>query len=73
MAAIAERAGPLTDGWVDRIRTEVNEASSFEDLLVRLADLQTGLPIDALGDLMGQGFGLAHRAGMSDAADDANA
>lgn len=73
VAAIAERAGPLTDGWVDRIRTEVNEASSFEDLLVRLADLQTGLPIDELGDLMGQGFGIAHRAGMSDATDDANA
>jgi len=73
VAAIAERAGPLTDAWVDRIRTEVAEASSFEDLLLRLADLQTGLPIEELGDLMGQGFGIAHRAGMSDAADDADA
>lgn len=73
VAAIAERAGPLTDGWVDRIRTEVAEANSFEDLLVRLADLQTGLPLEELGDLMGQGFGIAHRAGMSDAEDDANA
>ena len=73
VAAIAERAGPLTDAWVDRIRTEVAEANSFENLLVRLADLQTGLPLEELGDLMGQGFGIAHRAGMSDAADDANA
>lgn len=73
LEAIAERAGPLTDSWVERIRAEVAEASSFEDLLVRLADLQTGLPIDELGDLLGQGFGLAHRAGMSDAIDDADA
>lgn len=70
---VAAKTGGITDAWVATIREEVQAAASFEDLLLRLADLQSSLPIDQLGDVLTDAFGLSHRAGMSDAADESDA
>ncbi|MDO5625021.1 MAG: DUF935 family protein [Pseudomonadota bacterium] len=70
-AQVADKTGGITDDWVATIRAEVLAAQSFDDLLMRLADLQTSLPIDQLGDVLSDAFGLAHRAGMADVLDDA--
>lgn len=47
--ALRREAGAVTDGWLDTIRAIVESASSYDELLGRLAELMTSLPLDALG------------------------
>lgn len=70
---LVERAGPITDQWVEVIRREVMAAKNFDDLLDRLSRLQTDLPLDELGALIEQASGAGHAAGTSDAQDQSNA
>lgn len=70
---LAEKAGPITDRWVARIRAEVQQATSFEDLLGRLSLLITELPLDELGAVIEQASGAAHTAGALDAGNDTRA
>lgn len=67
---MAERSGGAVDEWIVRIRTEAAEASSYDDLLGRLSTLLTELPLEALGEALGEGFATATLAGQSDAKSD---
>lgn len=70
---MAARGGGALSQWVDRIRAEWQEATSYDDLLGRLSVLLSDLPLETLGDALAEGFATAAVAGQSDAASDGNA
>ena len=61
--ALAERATPITGQWIDQVKAVVDAAESYDDLLARLAQLQTELPLDDLGMLLQNALGTAGLAG----------
>lgn len=69
---VATQTAPLTDAWMETVHAVLQEAGSFEEALMQLADLQTRLSIDELGQVLSDAFAATHRAGMSDAEDDAH-
>lgn len=62
--ALSERAAPITGKWVDQVKAAVEAAESYDDLLARLAQLQTELPLDDLGMLLQNALGTAGLAGQ---------
>lgn len=64
--ALAERAGAVTDGWLDTLRAIVQSASSYDELLGRLAELLDTLPLDELGLVLDQAIAASGMAGRYD-------
>lgn len=72
--ALAERAGAVTDGWLDTLRAIVASAESYDELLGRLAELLGSLPLEELGRVLDEAIAAAGMAGRYDVtieADDA--
>jgi phage gp29-like protein len=65
--ALAQRAGPVTDGWLDTVRAAVDSATTYDELLGRLADMFETLPLDELGLAIEQAGAAAGLAGRYDA------
>lgn len=64
--ALANRAGPISDGWLAQVREAVSAASDYDDLLGRLAEMFESLPIDELGTLIEGASAAADRGGRYD-------
>ncbi|AVP97912.1 portal protein [Ahniella affigens] len=58
----SEAAAPMGD-WLATIEAAVNASQSYDELLARLAQLQTELPLDQLGALLQTALGTAGLAG----------
>jgi phage gp29-like protein len=72
VAALADRAAPDLVGWVDRARAVVENAQSYEAMVVGLAALETGLPVESLGQLLQEAFTAAERGGRVSVLEDAD-
>lgn len=66
--ALADKAGPITDGWLDTIRAVVESAQSYDELLGRLSELFGTLPLDELGRVIEDASATAGMAGRYDVA-----
>lgn len=62
-AALQAAGQPIVDGWVEQLRTALNQATTLEDLGGRLMDLYPELEVDALTTVMGQALALANVSG----------
>ena len=67
LAQVAVRADGITEGWMQQIRERVMNCESYDELLLRLGELQSELDINDLGDLLADASALANRAGIDDA------
>lgn len=56
--------GPAIDGMIEAIRSEFTEATSYDDLIVRLARLSSEMGIDDLASIMEQGVTLGRLEGI---------
>lgn len=70
--SLADGAGPVTDGWLDTIRGIVASAESYDDLLGRLSELLTQLPLDRLASAIDAAIGTAGLAGRFDVTTEAD-
>lgn len=65
---LAMRAGQVTDGWLATIRAIVSSSTSYDEMLGRLAELLTTLPLDELGETIEGAIAASGSAGRYDAA-----
>ncbi len=64
--ALAARAGGISDGWLDTVRSIVASAPDYDELLGRLSQLFTALPLDELGGVLDEAIGAGGLAGRYD-------
>jgi phage gp29-like protein len=64
LAALEEAGQPMVDGWLEQIRVAVNEATSLEDLAVRLLELYPKLETANLAAVIGQAMSLSNVSGQ---------
>lgn len=62
-AALADAGQPVVDGWLEKITTALNAATSIEDFAGRMMDLYPDLEVATLTIVMGQAMALANVAG----------
>lgn len=71
VAQLQKEGDVLIEGWIEQIRTLMNEVSSLEELRDRLMDLHPQLDASAFADLMGDALAAAHLAGRYDILEEA--
>lgn len=65
--ALMTRSRGANAAWVARIRSEIEQASDFDDVLARLSALLQELPLDELAQIVAGASAAAERAGRVDA------
>lgn len=68
--ALMTRSRGASDAWIARIRSEIDQATDYDDVLARLSTLMQDLPLDELAQIVAGASAAAERAGRVDAVDD---
>jgi phage gp29-like protein len=68
--ALMTRSRGASEAWVTRIRSEIEAAKDFDDVLARLSTLLQELPLDELAQIVAGASAAAERAGRIDAVED---
>ncbi len=65
-ARLRAEADPIVEGWLERIREDLDDASSLDDLRTRLAESEDPEGVEALAAAMGPALAAAELAGRYD-------